>query len=98
MTAKHSKHANARLRAAILALACAGALAACHSGNDDRPSPPPAGGGGTTTPPPPVASDSFFSLVLARVSSLLDNDEPVAIDAVTATAPENTEPEALPAT
>ena len=95
MTAKQS---NRRLRAAVLALACAGALAACHSGNDDRPSPPPAGGGGTTTPPPVASGDSFFALVVSRVASLLDNDEPAAIDAVTATAPENTEPEALPAT
>lgn len=91
-----AKHPNRRLRAAALALACAAALAACGGSHHDRPNPPPTGGGGTTTPPP-VATDSFFSAVLARVASLLDNDEPVAIDAVTATAPENTEPEPLPA-
>lgn len=92
-----AKHPNRRLRAAALALACAAALAACGGSHHDHPHPPPAGGGGTTTPPPPVAGDSFFSLVLSRVASLLDNDEPVGIEAVTATAPENTEPEPLPA-
>jgi hypothetical protein len=43
-----------------------------------------------------VAGDSFFAVVVARVASLLDNDEPVAIDSAAATAPENTEPEPLP--
>ncbi|MGG7606536.1 hypothetical protein [Massilia sp. BKSP1R2A-1] len=91
------KHPNRRLRAAALALAAAMALAAC-GGSNDRVHEPGPGGGTTPPPPPPVAGDSFFALVVARVASLLDSDEPVAIDAVTATTPETTEPEPLPAT
>ena len=90
------KHPNRRPRAAAVALAAAIALAAC-GGSNDRVHEPGPGGGGTTPPPPPVAGDSFFAQVLARVASLLDNDEPVAIDAITATTPENTEPEPVPA-
>ena len=96
MTPKHSKHPSRRLRTAALALAAALALGACGGSNDRVHEPPPTGGG-TTPPPPPVASDSFFAQVVARVAALLDNDEPVAIDAATPTTPENTEPEPVPA-
>ncbi|KFI08966.1 hypothetical protein [Massilia sp. BSC265] len=86
-----------RMRKGALLVSLALLLGAC-SDNDDRkhavaPPPPPTG----TVPPPPVA-DSFFSLVAARVASLLDNDEPVAVDAATATTPDNTEPEPVPST
>lgn len=90
------KHPNRRMRAAALALATAMALAACGGSNDRVHEPGP--GGGTMPPPPPVAGDSFFAQVVSRVAALLDNDEPVAIDSVTATTPETTEPEPLPAT
>lgn len=85
-----------RTRNAALLVSLALLLGAC-SDNDERahaPAPPPPTG---TVPPPPVA-DSFFTLVAARVASLLDNDEPVAVDAATATTPENTEPEPVPST
>lgn len=74
-----------RAGAVAAALATGLLLAACHSSHETR-SPPP------STPPAPVV-DSFFTYVSARVASLLDADEPIAIDAVAATAPDDTEPE-----
>ena len=85
-----SNHLPSRLLR-VAALSTALALTAC--GGDSKTTfsepPPPAGG---TPAPPPVASDSFFDYVLARVNALIDNEEPAAIDAVTETKPENTEP------
>ncbi|MEX5748624.1 hypothetical protein [Massilia sp. X63] len=82
-----------RIRNGALLVSLALLLGACGGSNEREhvvtPAPP------TGTNPPPAA-DSFFSLVAARVASLLDNDEPAAIDSVTATTPENTEPEPLP--
>lgn len=85
-----------RMRTGALLVSLSLMLGACGSSNDrdhvaETPPPPPTG-----TNPPPAATDSFFALVAARVASLLDNDEPVAIDAITATTPENTEPEPVP--
>lgn len=93
---KQSSGARKRPGFATAALAAALLLSACGSDNDDRhdPAPPPAPAPGPTPAPAP-AVDAFFAFVLARVSSLLDTDEPVAIDAVTVTTPDNTEPEAL---
>jgi hypothetical protein len=83
-----------RMRNGALLVSLALLLGACGGSNEREhvatPAPP------TGTNPPPPAADSFFSLVAARVASLLDNDEPAAIDSVTATTPENTEPEPLP--
>lgn len=78
------------LRAAALCTVLA--LSACGGDSKTRFSEPPPTGG---TPTPPVASDSFFDYVLARVNALLDNDEPAAIDGVTETKPEDTEPKPL---
>ncbi|MGH8855183.1 MAG: hypothetical protein ACREWI_13005 [Telluria sp.] len=82
-----------RARGAALLLAAAALLTACGS-SDDKPrdvgTPP-------VTPPPVSTVDAFFTLVMARASQLLDNDEPVEIDTVTVTAPEGSEPEPLPA-
>lgn len=85
-----------RMRTGALLVSLSLMLGACGSSNDrdhvaETPMPPPTG-----TNPPPAATDSFFALVAARVASLLDNEEPVAIDAITATTPENTEPEPVP--
>jgi len=86
-----------RMRNGALLVSLALLLGACGGSNErehvSTPPPPPTG-----TNPPPPAADSFFSLVLSRVAAMLDNDEPVATDAVTATTPENTEPEPLPTT
>lgn len=83
--------ARKRLGFAAAALAAGLLLTACGSDNDDRhepaPSPAPA--------PAPAPVDAFFAFVSARVASLLDSDEPVAIDSVTVTTPDNTEPEAV---
>ncbi len=84
-----------RMRNAALLLSAALLLAACGGSNDRDPvtTPPPTG-----TTPPPVSTDTFFQTVLARVASLLDNDEPIAIDPIPVTAPETTEPEPVPST
>ena len=85
-----SRHKRGLLVAATLCSALA--LSACGgSDNDDKPNtpPPPVGG----TPPPPAAGDSFFAYVMSLVGSLADNTEPVVIDAIVETKPENTEPE-----
>ena len=81
-----------RLPLAAAALCTALALSAC-GGSDNHSSDvntPPASG----TPPPvaPVASDSFFDFVLGLINPFTENEEPVAIDGVTETKPENTEP------
>jgi len=83
-----------RMRNGALLVSLALLLGACGGSNDRPPmaeTPPPTG-----TNPPPPAADSFFTLVAQRVASLLDNDEPVSTDNVTATTPENTEPEPVP--
>jgi len=81
-----------RLPLAAAALCAALALSACGGGHKaPQVDLPPSGGSGTT----PVASDSFFDYVLARVGSLIDNEEPASIDSVTETKPENTEPAAV---
>ena len=91
--------ARQRLGFASAALAAALLLTACGSDNDDHqaaPGPAPAPAPTPTPTPPPVAAvDAFFAFVSAQVASLLDTAEPVAIDSVTATAPDNTEPEAV---
>ena len=61
------------------------------------------GGGGSTpvaaTPPavtPPVTmADAFFSAVMALIGSSDDTKEPVPVNAVTVTTPEDTEPAAV---
>lgn len=81
-----------RRRGALAAAAVCAALALSACGGDSKTTfsePPPVGG---TPVPPPVASDSFFDYVLARVTALIDNEEPASIDGVTETKPENTEP------
>ena len=67
------------------------ALAGCGGSDNDghRPTPP------TPAPPPVSAVDAFFAFVESRIASLSESDEPVAIDSVAVTAPENTEPDAL---
>lgn len=85
---------SSRLPLVAAALCTALVLSAC-GGSDKAPNvtlPPTTG-----TPPgtTPVSSDSFFDFVLARVNSLIDNEEPASIDGVTESKPENTEPVAV---
>lgn len=80
-----------RLPLAAAALCAALALSACGgSDHSSDVSTPPTSG----TPPPvgPVATDSFYDFVLARVNAFIDNEEPAAIDSLTESKPENTEP------
>ncbi|HEY0489114.1 MAG TPA: hypothetical protein VGD30_06325 [Telluria sp.] len=79
-----------RLAFAAAALAASFLLAGCGSDNDDdRSTPPPTAPAPAPTPP----MDAFIAFVKAQVASMLDTTEPVSIDSVTATTPDNTEPE-----
>lgn len=88
--------ATRRFGLATAALAAALLLTACGSDSDDReqpaPGPPPAP---APAPTPTPTVDSFFAFVSQQVASLLDMSEPIAIDSVPVTTPENTEPEPL---
>jgi hypothetical protein len=81
---------------AVLALGMS--LAACNHNDDDDHH------GGAMTPPvaetpnPPTVIDAFVTYVIQLVATQDDTGEPVSVDGVTATAPENTEPQPLPAT
>jgi len=79
----------ARGAALCAALCTTFALTACGGLDKPEADAPPGGG---TTPPPVAANDSFFDYVMARVSALIDNEEPASIDGVTETKPEDTEP------
>lgn len=84
-----------RPKAAIAAalIACA-SLAGCGSGTETHyyPDPTPAP---TPTPTPTPMIDAFFAAVSGIVSAMSETTEPVSIDALVATSPENTEPEPL---
>jgi hypothetical protein len=75
-------------RAPLAALALALLLSACGGSGGS--------GGGATPPvvvPPPVTmADAFYSSVLSLIGASPEDKEPVAIDGVALTAPENTEP------
>lgn len=71
----------AALCTALVLSACGGS--SHHDSSGGQP------GGGT---PPVAANDSFFDYVMARVGTLIDNEEPAAIEGVTETKPEDTEP------
>jgi hypothetical protein len=88
------KKAHAR---ALVALAVAAALAACHHNDDDDRNdmkPPPV----AETPPPVSTVDAFVTYVMQLVSTQDETSEPGSVDGVAVTAPENTEPQPLPAT
>lgn len=84
-----------RLPVLALGLALAMALGACHHGDDDdMGSKPPVA---ETPNPPPAMTDAFFAYVSQIVATASDTAEPGSTDGATATAPENTEPQPLPA-
>jgi hypothetical protein len=76
------------------ALALTLALGACHHSDDDRPTPGPVGG---TPNPPPAMTDAFFAYVSQIVAAFSDTAEPASLEGVTVTAPDDTEPQPLPA-
>jgi ABC-type uncharacterized transport system auxiliary subunit len=75
------------------ALALAATLGACHHNDDDKPMTPPV----AETPPPTSMTDAFFAYVSQIVATFSDTAEPASTDGVTVTAPDNTEPQPLPA-
>jgi hypothetical protein len=81
---------------ALAALAFALALAACHHNDDDDhngTTPPPV----AETPPPVSTADAFFTYVMQLVSTQDETSEPGSVEGVVVTAPENIEPQPLPA-
>jgi hypothetical protein len=73
-----------------LALIAALALALSACGGSSRFESPPLQAG---PPAPPVSMiDAFFAAVRSLVASSPDDTEPVSIDAVAVTAPEDSEP------
>lgn len=77
------------------ALALAASLGACHhNDDDDKPMTPPVA---ETPNPPPTMTDAFFAYVSQIVATFSDTAEPGSTDGVTVTAPDNTEPQPLPA-
>ncbi|CAN7224722.1 hypothetical protein [Massilia sp. LjRoot122] len=79
-----------RMRQGALLVPLALLLSACGSSsdNDSAQAPPPV----ATTPPPPVG-DAFFNTISANFFAMTDVEEPVQVDAIATTAPENTEPD-----
>jgi hypothetical protein len=90
-------HANrGRLPVLAAALALAVLLGACHHSGDDKDKPTP-GPVGETPNPPPAMTDAFFAYVSQAVATFSDTAEPASLEGVTVTAPDNTEPQPLPA-
>ncbi len=78
-----------RINAAAAAMAAALLLGGCGGG-------PGAGkSAGAPTGPPAAAGDSFTQQVLAIATSSSDETEPLPVDIVTATQPEDAQPVAL---
>ncbi|APA68297.1 MULTISPECIES: hypothetical protein [unclassified Janthinobacterium] len=68
------------------ALALTALLAGCGGGGSSS------GDNGGTTPPPVVLLDAFYVAVSNVIATTSDDKDGVAIDAIMATSPENTEP------
>ena len=73
----------------ISALALTALLAGCGGGGTDSGS---GGDNGGTTPPPVAMLDAFYVAVANVIVATSDDKEGVAIDAIMATSPEDTEP------
>jgi len=71
---------------ALGALALTTLLAGCGGGGSGN------GGNGGTTPPPVAMLDAFYVAVANVIVATSDDKEGVAIDAIMATSPEDTEP------
>lgn len=74
---------------ALGALALTALLAGCGGGGSAN------GGNGGTTPPPVAMLDAFYVAVANVIVATSDDKEGVAIDAIMATSPEDTEPAPL---
>ncbi|KAB8061346.1 hypothetical protein GCN74_04545 [Janthinobacterium sp. FT14W] len=72
---------------AISALALTALLAGCGGGSSSH-----GGDNGGVNPPPVVLLDAFYVAVSNVILTTSDDKDGVAIDAIMATSPENTEP------
>jgi hypothetical protein len=80
----------------LSALCLALLLTACSDGGTGGdapfvpgPNPPPTS---PTPTPPPSAMDAFFTRVLAIIGVATDDADPIAVEDIVLTAPEDTEP------
>jgi hypothetical protein len=80
--------------ALVCALAASAAGLSGCGGTDYTPPPADVPAPPVTPVPPPVAQ-SFIEFVMAKVSTMLDTEEPTDIAAITATTPDDTEPVAV---
>lgn len=80
------------MRKYLLIIGMSAVLAACGGGGDGGGTAANPGGGSS---PPMSTVDAFFSRVMALIGSSPENTEPVAVDSVTPTTPEDTEPSPL---
>ena len=78
----------------LSALCLALLLTACGGGDSSRayPGPLPTPTPPTAPSPVPVVLDAFFSRVLALIGITNEEDEPVTLDDVLVTSPDDTEP------
>lgn len=73
-----------------LCLIAFAALTACGGGSGNPPvATPPA------VTPPVTMADTFYAAVMSLIGDSSDTREPVAVDAISLTTPDNTEPEAV---
>ena len=73
----------------LSALALTALLAGCGGGSSSHGGD---NGNGGTTPPPVVLLDAFYVAVSNVILTTSDDKDGVAIDAIMATSPEDTEP------
>ncbi|QYF91699.1 hypothetical protein KY495_12885 [Massilia sp. PAMC28688] len=73
---------------ALLLTACGGGGTGGEAPFVPGPTPPP-----TTPTPPPSVMDAFFTRVLAIIGVATDDAEPIAVEDIVLTTPEDTEPE-----
>lgn len=74
---------------ALSALALTALLAGCGGGGSSHGAD---NGNGGTTPPPVTMLDAFYTAVSNVIANTGDDKEDIAIDAIMATSPEDTEP------
>jgi hypothetical protein len=80
--------------AALALVSLAALLGACHHSDDDNGNVKPP----VAETPPTAAADAFITYVSQQVATQSDSAEPLSTDGVTATAPETSEPSAVPGT
>ncbi|MFL6707147.1 MAG: hypothetical protein ACJ8HI_02970 [Massilia sp.] len=74
----------------LAAAAFAAVLAGCGGGGDDGGTPV-----AVTPAPQPATPDNFYALVAGQLTTTSEDKEPINIDALAVTSPEDSEPVAI---